>query len=217
MTDDSMATSRAIDALKDPAFQDFAEKIVDRVAALLGNHQLRILDAHTAFDQSLAEIRYQITEANRKADAEKVDRQQIANFLELQGKQLEAVSDGQSALMADFQASAEHLDDRLRAIDERLAGLDTWKQAVDATLEDFHQSRAAAKKDRGALRTDLNVLKKDRTKLHKQLNLILAALDELELGINGRLTQLIATAKAASRAEGHEAGQAEERAHPGKK
>jgi hypothetical protein len=50
---DEMAISRAIDALKDPVAQAVAEAIVDRVAGLLGTHQLIAADDKAAFDAAV--------------------------------------------------------------------------------------------------------------------------------------------------------------------
>ncbi len=53
---DEMAISRAIDALKDPVAQAVAEAIVDRVAGLLGDHQLIAADTEAAHALQIAKL-----------------------------------------------------------------------------------------------------------------------------------------------------------------
>lgn len=190
MTDDTMATSRAIDALKDPAAQAFADALVDRVSAIVGNHQLRVVDA-------LAQLEAKQDGFNHPLGALVAKQDLITDHLDRQDKQLEAVSTGQSVLRADFQANAESLD-------ERLSGLDTWRADVDADRQSFKESRDHSIAERQELQA------RDRAMV-AQLDAILARLTELEDGINGRMTQFIKSAESAARAEGREEG----RANPG--
>jgi hypothetical protein len=50
---DDMLISRAIDVLKDPIAQAVAEAIVDRVVAIVGDHELHVRDDQAAFTVAL--------------------------------------------------------------------------------------------------------------------------------------------------------------------
>lgn len=222
-SDDTFATSRAIDALKDPNFQAFAEALVDRVSAIVGNHQLRVVDGQAELNKTLDDIRYQLAESNRGREA---NAQTVAEFLARQGKQLdavgkkvEAVNVGQAVLRAEFQATGESLSQ--------------WRAEVDATFADFRATREESINDRRDLRRDLDESNDDRRAIRAeqterdaavtvQLSELAAAVENLRVqhdalaaGINGRLGQLITAAESVARAEGRDQERAEHDARGG--
>lgn len=233
MSDDTMATSRAIDAIKDTQMQDFAEKLVDRVSAILGNHQLRLIEAMDALEANQAAFSHPLGALVAKQDL-------ITEHLIRQDKSMEALSIGQSALRDEFLATGEHLDQ--------------WRKDIEQTLEDSRQAHQRSieehqrsAEDRRALHADLEESKADRTairaeqqardramadrieerdaayqakleelygaltSLKTQYDTLQIQYGELEESINGRLTQLIERSEAVARREGRD----EERKHPG--
>ncbi len=213
LTDDTMATSRAIDALPSPQLEAFAEALVDRVTAIVLGHQTAISAAHTAFDTSLGEIRYQLTEVNRHAQADRNDRALLADFLERLDARFDKWREDVNATLADFRRSRD------LSVQER---------------EELRADMELSKADRAAIRSDLVAYRESiqqemlvaadavtaRIVTHDalvsaQLADLAAHLERLERGINGRLTALLDSREREGHAAGHKEGRAEERMHPG--
>ncbi len=153
-----MATSRAIDAMNDPSFQAFADALVDRVSAIVGNHQLRIIDAHAAFDQSLAEIRFQLAEVNRHAEADRRDRQTITKFLERMDARWEAMNSVVIALRGDADLLRHDVDglqqDRqtqYSLIDQVLARLSELEASINGRLTQLIDEARVSSRAEGRL------------------------------------------------------------------
>lgn len=137
MSDEQFETSRAIDALNDPAWHAFAEALVDRITAISGNAQLRALD-------EMAALRSQ-------QEAREKNQLLVLDYLKRQDARQEAVSDEISALRADFQG--------WRATVE--AELEDFRQSHQRSIKERLELRAdldEGKADRAAIRIQLNAI-----------------------------------------------------------
>lgn len=111
---DPYATSRAIDALNDPALEAFAERIVDRVTGIVGQHQVRVEAGQDSLNAALVDIRFQLAEGNRAREA---NHQQIADFFR------------------DLFAQIDVLVKRVDSLENRVTTLENRVTVVEARLD----------------------------------------------------------------------------------
>ena len=180
------------------AFNDVAERLEARVE---GNDPLKVVAGQEALERVLVDIRYQMAQDNT---AREKNAAQVADFLEHQGKKLDALGTQLKNINTELLSLKKRVTASEQRQDRARERLDAHDQAIVTIQKNLDQRDSA-------ITHQLAELKRGNADARAQLDTTLELLAELGRGINGRLTDLIVASKAAARAEGRD----EERAHPG--
>lgn len=140
-TDPNAPITHAITALSDEGLQAVAEALVNRVAGMIGTHQVRVEEAQGALFNALQDIRYQLAQTNARSEAEANDRGVVVEYLKRQSTQMEALSAGQQLLRDEFSTVAENVSDLTATVARH-----------ETIIQDFYQSRADSIRERKELR-----------------------------------------------------------------
>ena len=153
-------------AARTPSDRALDMALIDRIQAIIGNHQLRVEDAQDETRKAIVDMRHQMATANARAEAEANDRAVVVDYLKRQDKQLEGLGAGQQQLRSEFREIGEVVSGL--AVD--VGDLKQRMDRAERTLKAHDQSRDASIAERTTLRANQEQMLAGLNELRTQLD-----------------------------------------------